>query len=289
VLAVIKTKSSLTSNAAGGSCFRGSAAYHSHLASFAVSKGERPSRQRLEEEGKVIRGLALMIGLLAGLAPAVAHAQTSIDQGKSPALIFSETCAACHSKGARGLANGKGSYALTDFLLEHYTTGREQAAALAAYVLGAGRGPKPQVERPTNAAADPKTNNRQTRKPEEAAPPANAKLQSAPGEEPKSRDGGIATEEPSRTGREPVDKRRDMRPATATRGHHREPETPLSGPETGGIAREPASLAREPSADASPHPAEAPSPDAGATPSATVSTDSAAGDTTPVPRDNIPD
>jgi hypothetical protein len=237
----------------------------------------------------VTRRLAPMIGLLAGLAPAVAHAQTNIDQGKTPAQIFGEACATCH-KAARGLANGKGSYALTEFLLEHYTTGREQAAALAAYVLGAGSGPKPPVERPANAAGEPKTNNRQTRKPEEAAPPANAKLQPAPSEEPKSRDGAIPVEEPSRAGRQPVDKRREMRPATATRGHRREPETPLSGPEPGGIAHEPAATAREPSApsaaDANPHPTEAPSAEASPTSSAT---DSASGDTTPVPRDNIPD
>jgi len=237
----------------------------------------------------VTRGLAPMIGLLAGLAPVAAHAQTSIDQGKSPATIFAETCATCH-KTARGLANGKGSYALSGFLAEHYTTGREQAAALAAYVLGAGSGPKPQVERPANAAGDPKTNNRQTRKPDEAPPPANAKLQPAPADEAKSRDGAIAVEEPSRTGRQPGDKRREMRPGMATRGgQRREPEAPLSGPEPGGIAHEPAALAREPSADASPHPSEAPSPEASPAPGATLSTDSATGEATPVPRDNIPD
>ena len=36
------------------------------------------------------RGLAPMIGLLAALAPAMAHAQTNIDQGKTPAQIFVE-------------------------------------------------------------------------------------------------------------------------------------------------------------------------------------------------------
>ena len=100
------------------------------------------------------RGLAPMIGLLAALAPAMAHAQTNIDQGKTPAQIFIEGCSACH-KTARGLANGKGSYALTEFLHEHYTTSRDQAAALAAYVLGAGSGPKPPIERPAAAVGRP--------------------------------------------------------------------------------------------------------------------------------------
>ena len=168
----------------------------------------------------MIRGLAPIVGLLAGLTPVAALAQTSIDQGKSPATIFADTCATCH-KTARGLANGKGSYALSGFLAEHYTTGREQAAALAAYVLGAGSGPKPQVERPANAAGDPKTNNRQTRKPEEATPPGSAKLQPAPADEAKPHDGAIAVEEPSRSGRQSGDKRREMRPGMATRGGKR--------------------------------------------------------------------
>ena len=237
------------------------------------------------------RGVALVIGLLAGLAPAAAQAQTNIDQGKSPAQIFAETCAACH-KGARGLANGKGSFALTEFLHEHYTTSRDQAAALAAYVLGAGSGPKPPIERPANAAGEPKTNSRQTRKPEEGTSPATAKLQPAPTEEAKPREGAIAVEEPSRTGRQPTDKRH---PITATRGHHREPEAAPSSAEpaadvneSGAAAREPA--AREPAAAADANPrAETPSADANPTAGAAVSTDSNTGENAPVPRDNIPD
>jgi hypothetical protein len=230
----------------------------------------------------VTRGLAPMIGLLAGLAPVVAHAQTNIDQGKSPAQIFAEDCAACH-KAARGLANGKGSYALTEFLHEHYTTSRDQAAALAAYVLGAGSGPKPPVERPATAAGEPKTNNRQTRKPEEATPPASAKLQPPAAEEPKAHDGGIAVEEPSRAGRQPPDKRRETRPVTATRGHRKEPEAPFPTIEPGVDTHEPAA------ADATPRAPEMPGAVASPTPSATVSTDSGSGDNAPVPRDNIPD
>ena len=82
------------------------------------------------------RRLAATIGLLAGLAPAWAYAQTNIDQGKTPAQIFASACAECH-KATRALASGKNSATLTDFLQEHYTTSRGQAAALAAYVLSA--------------------------------------------------------------------------------------------------------------------------------------------------------
>ena len=236
------------------------------------------------------RGLAPMIGLLAALAPAVAHAQTNIDQGKTPAQIFVEGCSACH-KTARGLANGKGSYALTEFLHEHYTTSRDQAAALAAYVLGAGSGPKPPIERPAAAAGDPKANNRQTRKPEEATPPASAKLQPPAVEEPKPHDAPIAVEEPGRAGRQPADKRRETRPpVTATRGHRKEPEAPFPAAEPGEDAHEPAPATREPAAaDATTRGSEMPGQEASPTPNAAVSTDSTSGDNAPVPRDNIPD
>ena len=96
------------------------------------------------------RSVAPAIGLFMGLLPAMAQAQTNIDQGKSPAEIFANDCATCH-KSARGLANGRGSSGLASFLVEHYTASKDQAASLAAYVMGAGggeaapatRGPKP--------------------------------------------------------------------------------------------------------------------------------------------------
>src|SRR5580693_6477902 len=79
------------------------------------------------------------VGLFAGLLPVLAQAQTSIDQGKSPAEMFSLDCATCH-KSARGLANGRNTSDLSSFLAEHYTSGKDQAASLAAYVMGAGGG-----------------------------------------------------------------------------------------------------------------------------------------------------
>ena len=129
--------------------------------------------------------LAPTIGLVAVLAPAMAHAQTNIDQGKSASQIFAARL--CRMpQGTRGLAKGKNSAALTDFLREHYTTSRDQAAALAAYVLGGrgaepvggtaqGKGPKPATERAERGAAlrrgaqEPKPTKRQARqsKPEE--------------------------------------------------------------------------------------------------------------------------
>ena len=55
------------------------------------------------------------------------------------------------------MANGKNRFALTEFLREHYTTSREQAAGLSAYVLGAGFGAKPANEPPKTAKPEEET------------------------------------------------------------------------------------------------------------------------------------
>ena len=90
-------------------------------------------------EMRVSRHLAPAFILVAALAPLSARAQVNIDQDKSPAHIFASDCSVCH-KSTRGLANGRGSSALTGFLEEHYTSSREEAASVAAYVLSAGGG-----------------------------------------------------------------------------------------------------------------------------------------------------
>ena len=127
----------------------------------------------------MFRGVAPAIGLFLVLAPVMAQAQTNIDQGKSPAEIFANDCATCH-KSARGLANGRGSSGLASFLVEHYTASKDQAAALAAYVMGAGggeaapahegrsRGPTPDRNR---ASAEPAPS-RPAEKPDQAPPAA---------------------------------------------------------------------------------------------------------------------
>ena len=108
----------------------------SHAAGFGLRMMGQPTKPK---EAGVFRGVAPAIGLFVGLLPAMAQAQTNIDQGKSPAEIFANDCATCH-KSARGLANGRGSSGLASFLVEHYTASKDQAAALAAYVMGAGGG-----------------------------------------------------------------------------------------------------------------------------------------------------
>ena len=130
------------------------------------------------EEFRVIWRFAPIIGLIALLCPVAAKAQTNLDQGKSASQIFANACVECH-KEPRGLARGRSASALIDFLREHYTTNGQQAAALAAYVLGGrsadtaptapatqGRG-KPMPERALAEEPKPNRQGRVSGRPEE--------------------------------------------------------------------------------------------------------------------------
>jgi hypothetical protein len=200
------------------------------------------------------------IGLCLGLIPALAEAQTSIDSGKTPAEIFAIDCATCH-KGARGLAHGKTSSELASFLVEHYTSSRDQAAALAAYVMGAGggdavsaqRGPKPTDTKPADAnkPQPPGRTAKPTGKPEETPAPT-AKLKPDDDKKPPG--------------------------ATATRGNRRtEPEPAPAAPQP-------------PTVVAAPAPSSTPAPDSLVpAPSAASPASADSGENAPVPRDDIPD
>jgi hypothetical protein len=205
----------------------------------------QPTKSR---EAGVFRGVAPAIGLFMALLPAMAQAQTNIDQGKSPAEIFANDCATCH-KSARGLANGRGSSGLASFLVEHYTASKDQAAALAAYVMGAGggeaapaRGPKPGATPDRNRAS--------------AEPPP-----SRPGEKPD--------QAPPAAGR--------PQPATASRTRRNEPAPAPP-------AQQPAAVVAEPAPSSAPA-AESPVPG----PSAAAPANADTGENAPVPRDDIPD
>jgi hypothetical protein len=199
----------------------------------------------------VFRGVvAPAIALFVGLLPAMAQAQTNIDQGKSPAEIFANDCATCH-KSARGLANGRGSSGLASFLVEHYTASKDQAAALAAYVMGAGggeaapaRGPKPGATPDRNRASAEPPPSRPAEKPDQAPPAAG---------------------------------RPGPQPATASRTRRNEP---ASAPPT----QQPAAAVAEPT-PSSPSAQESPVPG----PSAAAPANADSGENAQVPRDNIPD
>jgi hypothetical protein len=209
----------------------------------------QPTKSR---EAGVFRGVAPVIGLLLVLAPAMAQAQTNIDQGKSPAEIFANDCATCH-KSARGLANGRGSSGLASFLVEHYTASKDQAAALAAYVMGAGggeaapaRGPKPGAAPDRNRASAEPPPSRPAEKPDQAPPAAG---------------------------------RPGPQPATASRTRRNEP---ASAPPT----QQPTAVVAEPTTSS---PSAPESPAAVPGPSAAAPANADTGENAPVPRDNIPD
>jgi len=228
--------------------------------------------------------LAPTIGLVALLAPAMAHAQTNLDQGKSASQIFAAACVECH-KAPHGLAKGKNSAALTDFLVEHYTTSRAQAAALAAYVLG-GRGAEPiggaaqgKPQKPPTERADRGATTQEETKPSkhQARPPK-------PEEGPRSEAKSDAKPE-GKPETEPLPGERS--PTTATRSRHREPKTHQIPIEPAVVARPPAAVVAEPAPEVPPPPEASPAPTP--TPETSTPGDAASGESAPVPRDNIPD
>lgn len=128
----------------------------------------------------VSRRLWPAVVLLAALAPSVARAQVNIDEGKTPAHIFSSDCMVCH-KSTRGLANGRAASDLVGFLSEHYTSSHQEAAAMAAYVLAGGGGDKtpPQTHAPKLSPDSPVAVGDEPKVP----PGRQAKRQAKPGEE----------------------------------------------------------------------------------------------------------
>jgi hypothetical protein len=220
----------------------------------------------------VLRRLApvnvMTIGLVAiwalAMFPSLSCAQTNIDQGKSPAELFAGDCAACH-KTTRGLANGRNSLTLSIFLREHYTASRDQAAALAAYVLNSGGNapaPKPTVE------------HARTEEPKGQEPKSQeTKSQETKSQETKSQE----TKSQEHRNQEPKGQEARTAPPTAppTASHQRgHEETPPPEPAPAPVAATPA----EPTSAAP-----------GPTTSAAAPAESEPNDNAAVPRDNIPD
>jgi hypothetical protein len=239
----------------------------------------------------VTRSLAPTIGLLVALAPALACAQTNLDQGKSASQIFASACIECH-KAPQGLAHGKSSATIADFLREHYTTNAQQAAALAAYVVGGrdtgaapqGRGQKPAADQGTASTEAPKPetrSGRQPSKPEEGT--AASKLHPPFGQRGKPVQQASPSEQPNIMA---------PQPATASRTRRNDPRTPLAP------AHEPAAVAHAPGAPVTESPTtetqpqEASPPSAAVAPARATPADAASGESdenAPAPRDHIPD
>jgi hypothetical protein len=225
----------------------------------------------------VNRAFALTIGFLAMLAPAVARAQTNLDQGKSASQLFAGACAECH-KAPHTLAKGKSAATVAEFLREHYTTGRDQAAALAAYVVSGrdtvaapapGRKPAAAVASPPKPVApdDRATANAKPRRPSEEATSGGSMINPVVRPEPASRDNKAAAarnrrKEPTDAPQEPAAVART--PAEAAPEAAR-PESANQEPPTATVAPAPAA--------AESGPASAPAAESGET----------------APRDNIAD
>ena len=92
----------------------------------------------------------LALGALLVLIRSAAHAQ-NLDQGKSAAKLFGDSCATCH-RSARGLAKGRFRLTLFLFLQEHYASNSSSAWALASYLESVDSAQRGRLR---NAAAKP--------------------------------------------------------------------------------------------------------------------------------------
>jgi len=215
----------------------------------------------------VIFPMTFAFGMAVAIMGSPLLAQTNIDQGKSPAELFANDCAACH-KTTRGLANGRSSLTLSIFLREHYTASSDQAAALAAYVLNSGGNapaPKPTAAR----VEEPKGQEHKGQEAKGQESKGQPKSQEAKGQETK----GQEAKGQEAKGQEP--KGQEPKETTSQEPKVQEARTP---PPT--APQEPAPPAATPA-----EPTETSNP----TTSAAAHTESEPSDNAPVPRDNIPD
>jgi hypothetical protein len=75
----------------------------------------------------------LAIASLALCLASSAWAQGNLDQGKTATQLYASDCAACH-KSPQSVSHTKWIFGLESFLRQHYTSSRESAAMLAAYL-----------------------------------------------------------------------------------------------------------------------------------------------------------
>ena len=121
---------------------------------FALREKELPRRLRM-----FLLALALGCGAAFALTsvalpqrqqpppPAEDPRGADINEGRTPAQVFASDCGVCH-KGPQGLAKDRSPNALIGFLRQHYTTGIQQAGALAAYLASVQSAPELRAVRP---------------------------------------------------------------------------------------------------------------------------------------------
>jgi hypothetical protein len=79
------------------------------------------------------RDVRRAIGFLALCVASPAEAQGNLDQGKTAAELYASGCTGCH-KSPQSVSNTRWRFALESFLSEHYTSSRQSAFILAAYL-----------------------------------------------------------------------------------------------------------------------------------------------------------
>jgi hypothetical protein len=96
-------------------------------------------------------GRIILFGAIAATVAGIAglRAQTQLVDPKDAPKIFASTCSTCH-KSPQGLAK---SGQVAGFLRQHYTTGPEMSAAMAAYLVAAGAAPAAKKGATKEAAA----------------------------------------------------------------------------------------------------------------------------------------
>src|SRR5262249_3274231 len=113
-----------------------------------AAAGESGEALIVARRGSKLLGLGAMLALASGAAQA-----ENLDAGKSPSALFAASCAACHSS-PRGLAKDRGAGSLASYLQDHYTSGPQTAASLAAYLI-ANPGAAPRAkQQPAGRAAE---------------------------------------------------------------------------------------------------------------------------------------
>jgi hypothetical protein len=240
----------------------------------------------------VLRHFAPVVGVGLGLAMAIAltpaaHAQTDIDQGKPASELFANYCAVCH-KTTRGLANGKSALTISLFLREHYASSREQAAALAAYVISAGgNAPAPAAKPERARIEEPKGQEPKGQEPKGQEPKGQEpKVQETKGHEPKLHPtAALGRPEPEKPVRQPGQE--EAKPAETETAPIATAPTQSQMP--GSVPNPAPSPAANSTSPPSSIPTEPTNPELSPTTSAGVGPESVPAENEPVPRDNIPD
>jgi len=103
-------------------------------------------------------------------AAGAASAQENLDAGKSGAQLYASNCAICHKSAQALNKSGGGLFGLDSFLREHYTSSRESAAAISAYLNTVGGGPADARPAKKRTSSGKKKEPRHDAKPSDAKP-----------------------------------------------------------------------------------------------------------------------